>query len=333
MGNTCSGSPKRGSVRDLGKSFVTGASSSVLGKTHDPAFKWKVYGFSALLEKGTIPAYSDFFHCSGYTWYLKLSPMDKQSGTEIPYVALSLCLSQNNIKEHCTIKAVFEISIYNHSNGTYCGYQASYKFRFKKIKSDIMWLIPLEELLKSSDFLVDNSCVFGVRVMKAGVSSPKKNTVVAPERPISVQNLFLQKEFIKGTYTWTSNNFLDLKQHLVFSPAFKAVGHTWYITVYPRGDCWSTSSLSMYLRMQGSNELTADSGMMIDLTLSILDQEHGNKHLSRQAGRVVFAGTNAWGWNNFIPLKTLKDPSKGYLVGSKCIVKADITIIGSTNDA
>ncbi|KAL6610557.1 hypothetical protein ACP70R_040526 [Stipagrostis hirtigluma subsp. patula] len=37
-------------------------------------------------------------------------------------------------------------------------------------------------------------------------------------------------------------------------------------------------------------------------------------------------------WTNSIPLKILKDPSKGYLVGSKCIVKEDVTIIRSSND-
>ncbi|GJM89575.1 hypothetical protein PR202_ga05780 [Eleusine coracana subsp. coracana] len=126
MGNSCSGSPEGGSGRDLGNSCFAGASSSVLGKIHDPDFKWKIYSFSSLLEKGTIPAYSDFFHCRGYKWYLQMTPMNKKSGAGIPYVALSLCLNQNNLKEGYTIKAVFEISMYNHSNGTYCGYQGRY---------------------------------------------------------------------------------------------------------------------------------------------------------------------------------------------------------------
>jgi hypothetical protein len=39
-----------------------------------------------------------------------------------------------------------------------------------------------------------------------------------------------------------------------------------------------------------------------------------------------------WGWSNFIRLKTFKDPSRGYLLGSNCVLKADITIIGSSND-
>jgi hypothetical protein len=50
------------------------------------------------------------------------------------------------------------------------------------------------------------------------------------------------------------------------------------------------------------------------------------------AVRFVLNGNLGWGWPNFIPLKILKYPSKGYLVGSKWSVKADITCIGSSND-
>jgi len=92
-------------------------------------------------------------------------------------------------------------------------------------------LIPLEELLKSSDFLVDDSCVFGVRILKAQVSSQNK-PIVIPKKPITVQNIFLQKKgFIKGTYTWTMNNFLDMKVP-VCSPAFEAGRHKWYASIF-----------------------------------------------------------------------------------------------------
>ena len=46
------------------------------------------------------------------------------------------------------------------------------------------------------------------------------------------------------------------------------------------------------------------------------------------AGRFVFGGMNGWGWPNFIRHKTLKSKSGGYLVGSNCIVKADISVTG-----
>ncbi|OEL18649.1 hypothetical protein BAE44_0020332 [Dichanthelium oligosanthes] len=95
---------------------------------------------------------------------------------------------------------------------------ASYSFNVKKIHSKKMRLIRLVKLLKSSDCLVDDSCVFGVRILKADVSSPEKKPV---------QNLFLQKEFVTGTYTWTMNNYLELELP-VKSPAFEVGGHKWY---------------------------------------------------------------------------------------------------------
>jgi hypothetical protein len=88
-------------------------------------------------------------------------------------------------------------------------------------------LITVEELLKSADFLVDDSCVFGVRILQADVS-PKNSLAVAPNNTITIRELFLQKkEFIKGNYTWNVNNFLALKDS-VLSPAFEASGHKWF---------------------------------------------------------------------------------------------------------
>jgi hypothetical protein len=91
-------------------------------------------------------------------------------------------------------------------------------------------LIPLQELLRSSDFLVDDSCVFGVEILKLDVSSPEKKSDVVQKKATTVQNLFVQKKgFIKGTYTWTMNNFLELdSKHSVRSRSFKVGGHEWY---------------------------------------------------------------------------------------------------------
>jgi len=47
--------------------------------------------------------------------------------------------------------------------------------------------------------------------------------------------------------------------------------------MHPLGDKYSTNSLSLYLHLHGPNKLPLESGMVIELTLSILDQKHG-KH-------------------------------------------------------
>lgn len=100
--------------------------------------------------------------------------------------------------------------------------------------------------------------------------------------------------------------------------------------MYRRGDMYSTNSLTLFLNMHASDKLPPESGMMIEMTLTILKQTHGQHY--KVSGRFVFAGKSGWGWSNFIALSTFKDLSRGYLVGSSCIVKADVTIIGSSND-
>jgi len=134
-----------------------------------------------------------------------------------------------------------------------------------------------------------------------------------------------------------------------------------YINMYPLGDQYSTNSLSLYLHLHDLNKIPLETGMVIELTLSILDQKHEGHYtvtgstlhniyqhyywlvatfvwirpyFAANAGRFMFgvAAKIGWGWSNFIPLKTLMDPFSCYIVGSNCMLKADVTIIGSSND-
>jgi hypothetical protein len=105
--------------------------------------------------------------------------------------------------------------------------------------SDRKCLIPLAELQNSSEFLVGGSCVFGVKILNATVCSPKmKPTPLGLQnKTTTTQNLFLQKEgFIKGTYTWSMTDFLDLAlKPSVLSPVFQVGGYKWYASFYVAG--------------------------------------------------------------------------------------------------
>ncbi|XP_051186662.1 uncharacterized protein [Lolium perenne] len=321
----------------MGNSCATGG-NSVLLETHEPDFKWKIHGFSAHLLKGAISSYSSWFDCCGYKWYLVVNPSHKIVGAGTPQVAVCLGLVRTGLKPDHFISAVFELSMYNHSNGTYCGRKASDVFDVKKARSDRKCLIPLAELLNSSEFLVDDSCIFGVKILAANFHSLKmKHTpLVHQNRTTTTQNLFLRKEgFIKGTYTWSMTDFIDLAlKPSVLSPVFEVGGYKWNIKMYPRGNECSTRSMSLYLHLHSPDELPRESGRMIELTLTILNQKYiGERYSYKRQGRLVFVGMNVWGWPNFIPRKTLKSKSGGYLVGSNCIVKADISIIGSSSES
>ncbi|CAN6304855.1 unnamed protein product [Urochloa humidicola] len=176
------------------------------------------------------------------------------------------------------------------------------------------------------EVLKSYSCVFGGRILKVDVPS-KRKPIMVPNKPTIVQRVFLQnKEFIRN-YSWTIKKFRPWKI-LISSLSFEVCGHKWNITMFPYGNGYVEDFVSLYLNLHDPRHLPPRFGMiMIELILSIVDQEHG-QHYTHQ-GRLPFSRETNWGWPYFVPLKTLKDPSKGYIVGSKCIVKADITIIGS----
>ena len=68
---------------------------------------------------------------SRLTWFflnslrrcLLLTPKHKQDDKENLYVALSLMISKGDLEQGQTMHAVFELSIFNNSNGMYCGYK------------------------------------------------------------------------------------------------------------------------------------------------------------------------------------------------------------------
>uniref|UniRef100_M8CBT1 MATH domain-containing protein n=1 Tax=Aegilops tauschii TaxID=37682 RepID=M8CBT1_AEGTA len=385
-----------------------------LGKTHVPDLEWKVHDFSALLETKATSALSAPFHCSGYNWCLQVTPKHKQDAQVTPkhkqddkgnpYVALSLMVSQGCLEPGHTVHAEFELSIFNHSKGMYYGYKASYNYAFQNGYSNKECLISLQDLLKSSAFLVDYSCVFGVEILKIDVSSPEKKAVVVQKKATTVQNLFIQKKgFIKGTYTWTINNFQELdSQNFVRSPTFEVGGHKWYS---PVTSCIISYIYTMHVlsdiiaythyrwpslcARQDSNFDAAKScselmgvpaytqaqtrlsdfitnhilqihfpgyPIVFEVSLPILANRYigmyprGERHrtdclalglyresadeLSRKvmADLLVCTHPEGWGWIAFLPLKELQDMSRGYLIESKCVLKADFTIFGSSND-
>ncbi|KAG0544986.1 hypothetical protein BDA96_02G323000 [Sorghum bicolor] len=87
--------------------------------------------------------------------------------------------------------------------------------------------------------------------------------------------------------------------------------------------------VSLFLKMKKTNDVPKDSGNLVEITLSIKDQEN-SKH-KKLPGRCQFSNQYPyWGWNKFISLENFKDTSKGYLIKGKCCVEAEVAINGSS---
>uniref|UniRef100_A0A0D9XKM9 MATH domain-containing protein n=1 Tax=Leersia perrieri TaxID=77586 RepID=A0A0D9XKM9_9ORYZ len=330
--------------------------------TNKPTFIWKIHNFSALLQnqRGDITA-SASFRCCGYKWTLNVIPFhSEQYFSSIPYIVLGLSLVRSSFKKGYSMNVGYELSIYNHSNEVHSRHKASHKFHVMDTHANKTCLISLDELKNSAGLLVDDTCIFGVKILKIDVFYPEKRSIVVKREPTIIRKeksvvikreptivqkeksvvikkeptivykLFLQKkQLTTRTYTWTINNFLDLESNpSVCSPTFGASGYKWNLRMHPHGDMYSTDSLSLFLILKSIN--MHEYGKMIEVTLSILDQKYG-VHI-RKSGRFVFVVMPGWGWSNFIPLKKFKDPSRGYLVGSNCKIEAKISIMGTCFD-
>ena len=63
---------------------------------------------------------------NSFNRFLQVSPMHKKSGHKTPHIALSLSVYQNDLKSGDILTAVFELSMCNHSKGTYHGCKGSF---------------------------------------------------------------------------------------------------------------------------------------------------------------------------------------------------------------
>uniref|UniRef100_A0A0E0M8T3 MATH domain-containing protein n=1 Tax=Oryza punctata TaxID=4537 RepID=A0A0E0M8T3_ORYPU len=92
-------------------------------KSAQTTFKWRIDGFSSLLDKGSGWTYSKVFEMMGINWYLKLNPRDRKSGDEKEYVSLKLELSNTSLKPYTVVDASFKFLIYDQAYGKHSEHQ------------------------------------------------------------------------------------------------------------------------------------------------------------------------------------------------------------------
>ncbi|CAM0957607.1 unnamed protein product [Alopecurus aequalis] len=261
----------------MGNLCVTGSSRSNQGQSLESngaqtTFKWTIDGFSSLLDKGNGWTCSSTFQMRGFNWYLKLNPRDtKIVGTE-EYVSLKLVLAQSSVRSGMVVEASFKFLIYDKLYGKHHEQpQVSHSFQSTSTTSGTSCMIPLATLKeKSSGFLVNNCCIFGVEFLRVVV--PKGNDVS--------ETLFVQKinKICSGpeVYNWNIDDFFVLKNGST-SPEFELCGQKWFITIHPSGSDKNGNYLSLYLRMKASDTLHENSANLLEISISIKDQETG-KH-------------------------------------------------------
>ncbi|KAF8672290.1 hypothetical protein HU200_049489 [Digitaria exilis] len=251
---------------------VPSTSAETEGKS---SFKWRIDGFSSLLDKHQGWTSSRYFEIKGLKWYLQLNLKD---------------LSHHFQTEE------------SRSSGASC-------------------MVPVETLKEpSSGFIVGDSCIFGVELIKLPTAKANRNSETLH---VQKTNGFSARE----SYAWVIDDFLALKGRC-YSPHFEIGGRKWYLTMYPSGIDDNGEFLSLYLHMGKPDASLQRSGVLVELNLSITDKVTSNRYT--MTGRCQFLATEegvGWGWAKFMAVKSVKD---WYLVKGSFLIEADIAIVGSS---
>ncbi|TVU30372.1 hypothetical protein EJB05_21988 [Eragrostis curvula] len=286
-------------------------------------FKWRIDGFSSLLAKGEGWTNSSVFEIKGFKWILAVNLKDRKSADEREYVSIQLVLlPQISVKPDVNIEAKFKFLIYDQMYGNHHGCEFSHSFQIAS-DSCVLCVTPLNTLKKcSSGFIIGDSCVFGLELINLTTKKANQSSVT----------VFVQKASAFSTreaVTWDIENFLTLKK--CCSPEFEIGGHKWYLSMYPSGSNNSGEFLSVYLHMCQPETSHGSSRVLVELSLSIKDQETSNH--KKLTGRCQFSPKekgDGWGWEKFMSLEEFRDSSKGYLVKGNCWIEADVAIIASS---
>nr|CAB3499368.1 unnamed protein product [Digitaria exilis] len=324
MGACASSSRGRSNQGKNQKSSKVAAVPSTSAETEGKSsFKWRIDGFSSLLDKHQGWTSSRYFEIKGLKWYLQLNLKDRKSGYKRDYVSLILVLSKtSDLKSDIVVDASFKLLIYDQAYGNHIEHEFSHHFQTEESRSSgASCMVPVETLKEpSSGFIVGDSCIFGVELIKLPTAKANRNSETLH---VQKTNGFSARE----SYAWVIDDFLALKGRC-YSPHFEIGGRKWYLTMYPSGIDDNGEFLSLYLHMGKPDASLQRSGVLVELNLSITDKVTSNRYT--MTGRCQFLATEegvGWGWAKFMAVKSVKD---WYLVKGSFLIEADIAIVGSS---
>ncbi|PVH31719.1 hypothetical protein PAHAL_9G220000 [Panicum hallii] len=191
------------------------------------SFKWRIDGFSTLLDKQEGWTSSGYFEIKGIKWYLQLNLKDRKRGDKRDYVSLMLELSKtSDLKSEIVVEASFKLLIYDQAYGKHREHEFSHHFQTEgSRRSGVSCMIPVETLKEeSSGFIVGDSCVFGVELISLATAKANHSSETVH---VQKTNGFSARE----AYTWVIDDFLALKGRC-YSPEFEIGGRIWYLQAH-----------------------------------------------------------------------------------------------------
>ncbi|KAM7502425.1 hypothetical protein LguiB_001329 [Lonicera macranthoides] len=147
------------------------------------------------------------------------------------------------------------------------------------------------------------------------------------------------REILPAHCTFKINSFSDLLKSNTTkhqSDEFWASGFNWRVSVYPKGrNKGDEDYLSMYLEIVDTYNLPPDFEVYVSYKLFVYDHLKDMYYTVQDADGKIrrFRSTKIeWGFDRFLRLQTITDPSNGYIRDDFCIFGAEIEKFSTIKD-
>ncbi|GBG74934.1 hypothetical protein CBR_g19448 [Chara braunii] len=131
------------------------------------------------------------------------------------------------------------------------------------------------------------------------------------------------------SFRWVIENFTKLTVRKLYSHTFAAGGHSWRLLLFPKGNSYeSVQKLAVYVDVPYSEWLEVGWSRNADFTLRAVNQRDPSLSIENSSSHKFHKGEADWGFREFMPLKDLVDPSKGFLVDGTVVIEAEVSVGG-----
>ncbi|XAR67431.1 Ubiquitinyl hydrolase 1 [Bertholletia excelsa] len=298
---------------------VSRPAPDIIGSSRDapPAhYILKIESFPSFLKNIEFHE-SAIFESGGYKWKLCLYPNGNKKREVKDHVSLYLAIAETKaLPLGWEVNAICKFFVFDHIQNKYLTIQFEDDKCFHQLKTE--WgfdkLLPLNALNdESKRYVLDDCCVFGAEVFVTNYSGKGEHLSMIPACK---------------TYTWTIDNFSTRNEEEILSDDFCVGGHKWKLSVYPKGmDKYKGRYISIFLCLSDKGNLPPDRKLYALFIIRMKDQLRENHIEKEAAGNWFSIKDDSWGYKCFLPLRDLRDGSKGLMLNDSVIVEAQIKML------
>ncbi|ONH95635.1 hypothetical protein PRUPE_7G081700 [Prunus persica] len=270
---------------------------------------------------------SSAFEAGGHKWRLSLYPNEMINGH--CYISLYLATAKssvpslrsmhsgirhrpssiyNGISDGEHVYATFRLFVFDQTQQEYFTVEdgAGILSRFDRVTTEVGFAkFLLRDTFEhpSEGYLLNDCCTFGAEVF---VNTSGRTSY--GESISRIHKSILSPPFRYDLVKFSSQFGLE---HLC--PNLISFGERkWQLCVYPKGyGQHKDVSLSLYLR--SADDLYTLPSVYVEFKLRVVDRAFNLHHIERTGKHWFLSSDNTFGWSDFMPLRTLNDPSKGFL--------------------